>query len=395
MELNKVEMAAKVAFASNVTLCLVGESGVAKTSIWGQIYKNLGFESYVIIRPAMIADAADLVGLPDFEVVEVGGKKVKTTDFMRPKWLPSEGEKVLIVVDEINRVQKDVANAFFGLIEAEGGTVGQYKLPRTCKVVATCNPPTDSYGMVLDITDSAWSSRLCFVKIAPSLDEFTAYGRTSGKIAPIMLDFLNKNEKYYGNGGNFEIDDFFGTNDEERGAHIKNNNRSKEKISNLYVNGTELGLDRGTLQELIQGIGGKEFSISFMQFAQNYNKIITLEQLLKDVNAHKDFDYSAMSNINKVLEDLKYAFENKKVKKKELANALLFVKNLPSDTLQGFITWVSSNSHKTEYKYLLEFSEMLVDDTEIFEKLKLIAQTRMGSNSKTEEKQIDSNDIPF
>lgn len=393
MELNKVKLAAKVAFASNVTLCLVGESGVAKTSIWGQIYKDLGFDSYVIIRPAMIADAADLVGLPDFEVIEVGGKKVKTTDFMRPKWLPSEGEKVLIVVDEINRVQKDVANAFFGLIEAEGGTVGQYKLPRTCKVVATCNPPTDSYGMVLDITDSAWSSRLCFVKIAPSLDEFTAYGRSSGKIAPIMLDFLNKNEKYYGSGGSFEINDFFGNSDEERGAHIKNNNRSKEKISNLYVNGTEMGLDKGTLQELIQGIGGKEFSISFMQFAQNYNKIITLEQLLQDVEAHKNFDYTAISNINKVLEDLKHAFTESNVKKKELKNALLFVKNLPSDTLQGFITWVSQNNRNKEYKYLLEFSDMLVNDSDIFEKIKLITQARTSGSQET--KTQDSNEIPF
>lgn len=383
MELKKVKDAVKVAFASNVTLCLVGESGTGKTTVWGQLFKELRFDSYIIIRPAMIADAADLVGLPDFEVIEQGGKKVKTTDFMRPKWLPNVGEKTLIVVDEINRVTKDVANAFFGLIEAENPTVGQYNLPEGCKVVATCNPPTDSYGMVLDISDSAWSSRLCFVKIAPSLTEFTDYGRKSGAISDVMLDFLNKNEKFYGNGGSFEVDDFFGSSDKEKGDHIRNNNRSKKKISDLYVKGTEMGLDKGTLQELIRGIGGNEFSIAFMQHAMSYNKIVTLEQLLDDVKSHDKFDFTALSNVSKIIEDLKFSFEKGKIKKKNLVNIVEFIKKIPSDTLQGFLYWIGENANNEKMKHLSELATKAAADTDIQKSVASIVQARLDSN-KTE-----------
>jgi ABC-type glutathione transport system ATPase component len=82
MKLTDVEKAAIVCRDSkSATLCLVGVSGSGKTSIWGQIYEELGFEGYVIMRPSLLADAADLVGLPEFELVESGGKVTKTTTF--------------------------------------------------------------------------------------------------------------------------------------------------------------------------------------------------------------------------------------------------------------------------------------------------------------------------
>lgn len=388
MKLTNVATAAKLCFASNVTLTLVGTSGCGKTSIWSQIYEELGFDGYHILRPSLLADAADLIGLPEFfEVLESGGKVSKTTKFMRPDWLPNEGDKTLIIIDEYNRISKDVANAIFGLIEAEQPTVGDYVLPKGCKVVATGNPPTDNYAGVMDFNDSAWTSRMCFVKIAPDLDVYTAYGRKTGKVSDVMLNFLNKNEKYFGTGEDFEVDDFFGSTDEEKGAHIKNNTRSKTKVSDLYEQATELGTSRDILFECIRGIGGLEFATSFMTFADNYSNLITVDDIMTDDDAHNRFDYNAISSISKVLEDLKFKITKNEVKDEHLDNVINFMLKIPLDTLQGFVMHIvdANGEDKNESEFLTNFADKLMENEELDGKLTVLVESKVAEESEESE----------
>jgi len=390
MKLSSVKDAAKVCLESKqATLCLVGVSGSGKTSIWSQIYKDLGFEGFVILRPALLADAADLVGLPDFEIIQSGGKAVKTTAFMRPKWLPMEGQKILVIIDEINRVTKDVANALFGLIESEKPFIGEYKLPQGCGVVATCNPPTDNYAGVLDFADNAWTSRLCFVKIAPDIDTYTKYGRESGTVSNVMLDFLNKNPKFFGTSGAFEVDMFFN----KDGETEETNTRSFSKASGIYNKASELKVNREVAFELIRGIKGLEFATSFMQFADNYSNVITLDDLLNDDNAHERFEYEALSNVSKVLEDFKHRVQTEIFNDDQNKNFLQFLKKIPLDTLQGFVMWISTNNNDSVNGDLSEFldklSNLIAEDEDIDRKLDLICEnineidSENGENNET------------
>jgi hypothetical protein len=391
MQLTEVKNAAKVCFESKAaTLCLVGVSGSGKTSIWSQVYKELGFEQYVILRPALLADSADLIGLPEFEIVEKGGKAVKTTSFMRPKWLPFESDKTLIIVDEINRATKDVSNALFGLIEAEKPFIGEYQLPEGCKVVATCNPPTDNYAGVLDFRDSAWSSRLCFVKISPDLKVYTDYGRKSGTVSNVMLDFLNKNEKFFGTSGDFEVDMFF---NKEEGALEETNTRSLSKASAVYNAGKDIGVKKNTIFELIRGIKGLEFTTAFMDFAENYATVVTLEDLLTDPEASERFEYTALSNVAKILEDLKHKMDNdfKSISDENIDNMLPFLKNIPLDTLKGFINYLvdSNTSQDDKSEFYTNFADKIISDEELDGRLDNFLAETEETTEETNESQED------
>lgn len=385
MELSKVKYAARVCQQSkSATLCLAGVSGSGKTSIWSQIYKELGFEEYVILRPALLADAADLIGLPDFEIIERGGKATKTTAFMRPKWLPFDGDKCLIIVDEINRATKDVSNALFGLIESEKPFIGEYELPEGCQVVATCNPPTDNYAGVLDFADSAWSSRLCFVKIAPTLESYTNYGRESGTVSNVMLDFLDKSQGFFGTTGDFEVDMFFQNDDTVK----ETNTRSFSKVSKIFETAKDLGVDRNVTFELIRGIVGLEFATAFMSFADTYSTVVTIDDLLSDPKAHERFDYTALSGIAKVLEDLKFKVTEDKIEVEQVSNIVPFLQKIPLDTLKGFLTWtVTCNKDNTiNDNVLTALSDAIFDDDDINAKIDLVAVSSSDeSNEKTNE----------
>ena len=370
MLLSQVKTALRVCRESKAgTLCLVGVSGSGKTSIFSQIYKELGYDAYVIMRPALLADSADLIGLPNFEIIEHKGVKIETTAFRRPKWLPLEGQKVLVVVDEINRATKDVSNALFGLIESEQPFIGEYKLPVGCHVVATCNPPTDNYGGVLDLSDNAWSSRLLFVKISPDLETYTEYGRKSKSVSKLMLDFLNKNQNFFGTSGDFEVDMFF---NKENGKE-ETNTRSFSKASAIEAKCTELGVDDDTTFELIRGIKGLEFATAFMQFRNNYAKIVTLEQLISDANAHESFDYEALSDISKVLGDLTHAISQDTYTNEQLKNIIPFLNKIPLDTLKGFLMALINDDNnackdsKTHTPFLNDLGE-----SEVFAKCQMM-----------------------
>lgn len=342
MKLNQIEKLYKLCFESNVTPALVGTSGVGKTSINQQIAERLGFDSVIILRPSLIADVGDLVGLPDFEVkVTKNGGSEKRTTFNAPDWLPTEGEKALVVLDEVNRTQKDIIMAMFDLIEAENPKIGKYILPKGCKVVATLNPPTDNYT-VLDIKDSAFTSRLCFIKVVPNQKVFTDWGRKTGNLSEEMIAFLGKNDKFFGLGEDFEVDMFFGSNDDEKGNHFKNNNRSKKKVSDLYENGKRLNMPKGVIFEAIRGVAGLEAATAFTQFADNYSTVITLEDLLTDKEASEKFDYSQLSNVSKIIDDLKHMISKGNYKSEYTDNLAVFMTKIPLDTFKGFYEYLSA-----------------------------------------------------
>lgn len=382
MKLNQLKRAFELCFNAGVTPALTSTSGVGKTTMCKTVGKEMGFEKTIILRPSMIADIGDLVGLPDFTVIVSEHGEEKRTKFNAPDWLPQEGEKALIVIDEINRTQKDVIMALFGLIETDDPKIGNYSLPSTCKVVATLNPPTDNYT-VLDFRDSAFTSRLCFLKITPNLKVFTDWGR-KGNLSNEMMDFLNKNDKFFGLGEDFEVDDFFGSGEKERGDHIKNNNRSKKKVNDLYVTAKELKTPRGVLTECIRGIAGFEFTTAFMNFADNYKNIVTLEDILATKDGYEKFDYTAIASIAKVLDDLKLEIEKGNIKKKNLDSLVGFFGNIPLDTFKGFFEYsaTQTSSGGDTVKHYTDFLLNLEKYSDLMSKFDYVNEVQENESEK-------------
>lgn len=389
MRLDQAENFFKLCFASNVTPALVGTSGVGKTSIPKQLYKQMGFDVFIILRPSLVADVGDLVGLPDFEVVyNADGTEEKRTTFNSPDWLPKKGEKALVVIDEINRTQKDIIMAMFDLIEAEKPKIGKYELPEGSKVISTLNPPTDEYT-VLDLTDKAFTSRLCFLKVMPDKQVFLDWGKQNNNLSGVMMDFLEANDEFFGLGEDFEVDQIFK-------LEIKNNNRSKKKVSDLTENCKALGLDLGVLYECILGIGGKEFASAYIEFMKNYNDVVTWEDIANNTTKASRLNFENLAPISKINDDLKVAFREKKIKKKHFENIANYLANIPADTFQGFMDFfvaeTDENGNALDFdKTVIAFGDFLYEHEGILAKIETIKNARKDiqetkdENTKSEE----------
>jgi hypothetical protein len=400
MKLSNVKDALKLATESNVTLALVGVSGSGKTSIGKQIYKELGYDDCLVLRPSLMADPSDLTGLYDFEMVSLStGETVKTTAYAMPKFLPRGDKKILIILDEINRINKDVANAIFGLIEAEGPTIGEYRLPKGSHVIATLNPPTSNYSAVLDFKDNAWSSRMAFVKIVPDLETFTDYGKKTGNVSKLTLDFFNKNPKFFGSGEDFSVEMF--------GLNAVDNNRSKEKISLLEVNAKKFNINDDVLFELIQGIAGKDMTVAFMEYRKTYGKAISLVELLTNANNEIDsFDYSELSSVSKMLEDANKLIADKTFNIEHCNNLAKFLVRIPLDTMLPFVDHVNDICEEEEQEDIDNAKFRKVIALELDKNDELIERCDMAlkikeSTAKVENKEsvddsvMNSDDIPF
>ena len=375
MKINQMAEFFQLCFNSKVTPALVGTSGVGKTSICKQAAKELGFNRTIILRPSLVADVGDLVGLPDFTVIDGESR----TTFKSPDWLPKKDEKCLIVVDEINRTQKDIIMAMFDLIEAEKPKIGNYILPEGCKVVATLNPPTENYE-VLDLKDSAFVSRLCFVKVIPDFDSFESWGKSTDEVTPEMLSFLKSNPNFFGIGEQFEVDDFFGVDANEQGNHFKNNNRSKKKVSDLFKNSQDLKTSESVLFEAIRGISGLEVATAFIKFTKQI-KAINLDYILGKKENLENFDYSNMSNIWKIIEEIKTRMVEKEFPETKREKIFTFLMNCPLDTVYGFLEYVSSYNEKvekdsSEEKLINIFMNQMVDHKEFGDFITKIGQTK-------------------
>lgn len=372
----------KLCFASNVTPALVGTSGVGKTSIPKQIYKQLGFDELIILRPSLISDVGDLVGLPDFEVLKYeDGTTEKRTTFNSPDWLPKKGRKALVVIDEINRTHKDIIMAMFDLIEAENPKIGKYLLPEGSKVIATLNPPTDEYT-VLDITDRAFTSRMCLLKVVPDKKTFLNWGKQNDNLSSVMIDFLEANDEFFGLGEEFEVDMF--------NLDIKNNNRSKKKVSDLTVKAKELNIDDTILFECVQGIGGKEFASAYIQFYKNHSDVITYLDVIENNAKAKRLDYSNLSVLSKINDDFKVAFKAKTIKNEHFENIANYLANIPADTFQGFIDLftaeIDDKGNALDFdQVVLDFTNYLGEHEGIQSKVETIENARKQVNEPTEE----------
>lgn len=388
MRLDQVADMCRLAFTSYLTPALVGTSGVGKTSIFKAVAKDLGFKNVIVLRPSLIADVGDLVGLPDFtDVYTEDGGKYRRTTFNAPDWLPASGDETLVVIDEINRSQKDILQALFDLIEAEHPKIGKYELPKGCKVVATLNPPTSNYSGVIDFNDTAFISRLMFLKITPSLEVFSKWGRDSGEVCEEMLAFLAKNDKFYGLGEDFDVELFFGGDDKAKADHFKNNDRTKRNCSRLYVNAKKLGIGDGILFECMQGIAGKDASTAFLDFAKNYKNEISIDDLLNDPKAHERFDYNAVAMISKVLDDLLGLLDKKKVKEKHYANIFPFLNKIPLDTFSGFFHRIGNLD--TKQKEHIKFADALGSDETLLEKIRYALKVKSEKDEKDTAKKAE------
>lgn len=153
-----------------MTIGIVGHQGIGKSQMINQIAKEEGYKCVAFY--ASQCDSTEIQGHPQID------KESGRMTYAKPYWFPNEGEKVVLVLEEINRASKDVQQAILQLLNPHERGVGSYMLPKETVIVVCINPPNDIY----DVTDlePVMRNRAAWIELSADADEWLKYAYTNG-----------------------------------------------------------------------------------------------------------------------------------------------------------------------------------------------------------------------
>jgi MoxR-like ATPase len=111
MNITDLKVALPLIASMKRTAMLHGKHGEGKSQVIRQIFENMG-KKVVDVRLGQMADAGDLIGLPQFMKDNSGQDYLK---YVFPDFFPRQ-EDVVIFFDELNRAPKDILQGVFEMV---------------------------------------------------------------------------------------------------------------------------------------------------------------------------------------------------------------------------------------------------------------------------------------
>ena len=148
-------------------IVLVGESGLGKTQIFGQIAREIGYNLRVIHTAhwGLMGSGIPRKAEGDFFDVAI------------PSSFPKPGEKCILLFDELNRGLKHAIDQFFSLLE--DGRMFNYTLPEDCIVAGTMNPDTENYSVTNIENEAAIRRRLKLLYVLPEFSGWYNHAKSN------------------------------------------------------------------------------------------------------------------------------------------------------------------------------------------------------------------------
>jgi len=241
-------------------IMLIGIHGIGKSEIVKQIFENDG---YVVITffLGQMADAGDLIGLPDRTEVEFkyngATVKQKITEFCPPKWWPRDSDaKVVVFMDEFNRGKPEVYQCIFDMVLNR--KLNGLELPKHTRIIAAMNPIGDEYDYDVEELDPALYDRFNVYLFHPDADEWLDYAMKT-KHNKYVIGFISKNTSF--------LDPPSMAKDRKLGE-VYTSRRSWTRVSDLMdANpGIEKIEDGSFLKTVLMGIVGVGATAKFAQY---------------------------------------------------------------------------------------------------------------------------------
>lgn len=260
------------ALPAEMAVLLRGPTGIGKSHVVRQIAKRIQLP--VIDVRGSTMDEAKVTGIPDFEA----GKALKKAMFLLPSWyVRACQEPVLLFLDELNRSSPQVLQAFFQVIldrclgnDANGDPMMLH--PET-RVYAAVN-----FGSEYEVVemDPALLRRFWTVDIEPDVKVWLDWAGDNG-ISSVLMDFIRQSPQHW------RVDP--GSGKVTPGAVLPGPASWHRMNDSCKAAGRDLdecagSKDDGTVYAITRGFVGTEAAISFVDFLEKYQSIITADQLL-------------------------------------------------------------------------------------------------------------------
>ena len=331
-------------FEAQVTPLLIGSHGIGKSQAVAQFAKEHGY-LFVDVRLGALADSGDLTGLPEFVKDKLGNSIA--TKFMQPDWLPKDGQKCLVFLDEVNRAKRDLLQAIFQLVLDR--RIGQYNLPAESVIVAAMNPPTGDYT-VTDVSDAAFMDRFCHIKLTPSKKEFLTYMENKGATSSLVQFLRERTEMVDAKTEDFSLDVQPSRRSWDALARIEKQNPPQ----NLFEEAGRGLVGAPAITAYLQHLAAEEKSIAGEEVLNNLKKHVeTLQKWADPTKNRADLINATSDNLVKEIDRLYKAEADSEDKPKEkesskaltaaqLKNVAAYVNHIPMDSARGFITKIIS-----------------------------------------------------
>jgi len=236
----------------------------------------------VEIRASQMTEG-DLLGLPSPQQVEINGEKAAS---LRPfAWLVKAcTEPVVLFLDEVDRATTEVRQGFFQL--GDSRQINGWKLHPGTVVFGAVNGGVHAAQYQVADMDPAELDRWVTFDVEPSVEDWLEWGKT--EINALLWDFINQNREHLEHKGEFEPGVVYPS---RRSWHRLD--KTLAKVNMLDDENADLGL----LFNLSNGFVGFEAAVAFRDFVENYERQVTVEDILDHGKLEKTKDFGLVDHV--------------------------------------------------------------------------------------------------
>ena len=258
-------------------IMLVGKHGIGKSRILEDFFANRN-EKVVTLFLGQMSDPGDLIGLPHLD------EKTGRTEFMLPYWFPTDGQPVVLFLDELNRARPEVLQTIMDL--TLNRKLAGKSLPQGSRIISAVNGGSEYQ---LTDLDPALVSRFNIYEFAPSLEDWINWAGKEGLDSRI-ISFIEENPEMLDGEENYDSENL------ERNP----DRRSWERASKVMEKFSRLG---ELEQSMLSGIIGDRAAASFFDFVNNH-KVPSVQDLfsVNDVASFvRDLSFTEYTQLNEAI----------------------------------------------------------------------------------------------
>ena len=291
--------------AARLPVLLRGRHGVGKSQVVYQIAKQMGLP--VVERRASQMTEGDLVGLPSIE-----GNR---TSFNPPDWFKQACEEpVVLFLDEVDRATLEVRQGIFELTDSR--KLNGHYLHADTLVFAAINGGEHGEQHQVNEMDPAELDRWSVWDIEPTVEDWLDWGKEN--VDSLIWDFINQNRDHLEHNGDIEPNKRYPS------------RRSWDRLNQVLVGANLMEAPGPQMFALAQSFVGFEAAVAFNDFAQNYDRQVTVEQLLNGERADALAKFSLNDNCA-LIEKLAASGKLEEASEEQIKNVAQFFVNIESE----------------------------------------------------------------
>ena len=285
---------------------LRGRHGIGKSQVVYQLADALGLP--VVERRASQMTEGDLVGLPKTDG--------DVTSFCPPDWFKTACDSpVVLFLDEVDRATIEVRQGIFELTDSR--KLNGHHLHTKTVVFAAINGGEHGESYQVNEMDPAELDRWSVWDIEPTVEDWLAWGKEN--VDGLIWDFINQNRNHLEHAGDIEPNKRYPS------------RRSWHRLNDVLAKADLLEEASPAMFNLAQSFVGFEAAVAFNDFAKNYERVVTVEQLLKGerVEALEAFSLNEHCAMIEKVEAEEIC--KKELSDEEIANLANYFITLPSE----------------------------------------------------------------